>query len=175
MSLSTGIQAPDFEADIWNGEKFRLSEQRGSKLWLAFFRYAACPLCNLRVHDIITRYDDLTAKGIKVAAVFQSPTDSIAKYVGQQQPPFPLISDPDEELYKLYELETSLAGFMSLKNVGRLKEAMAAGFKPGKPDGSIRRVPGDFLIDEEGIIQDAYYGEVIADHIPFERVEAFLK
>lgn len=175
MSLSAGTPAPDFEAAVWNGDQVKLADYRGKKLWLAFFRYASCPLCNLRVRDIINRHEELSGKGMEVLAVFQSPPESIAKYVGKQEPPFPLVSDPEEKLYKLYELETSLGGFMSLKNVGRLKEAMAAGFKPGKPEGSIQRIPGDFLIDAEGVIQDAYYGEVIADHIPFERVEAFVK
>lgn len=175
MSLAAGTAAPDFEAAVWNGEKIKLSSLRGRKVWLAFFRYAGCPLCNLRVRDIIVRHDEFKAKNLQVLAVFQSPPESIARYVGKQAPPFPLLSDPREELYKLYELQCSLAGFVSLKNTGRLAEAMKAGFKPGKPEGTKTRVPGDFLIDEKGVIQDAYYGEVIADHIPLERVDAFLK
>jgi thioredoxin-dependent peroxiredoxin len=35
-------------------------------------------------------------------------------------------------------------------------------------------MPADFLIDEFGHIAEAYYGEDAGDHIPFERIEAFL-
>ena len=51
---------------------------------------------------------------------------------------------------------------------------MAAGFFPRATDGSKTRIPGDFLIDENGIVADAFYGADIGDHIPFERVEHFL-
>ena len=44
---------------------------------------------------------------------------------------------------------------------------------PGRMEGSKTRIPGDFLIDPKGGIGGTYYGEVIADHIPFERVEHF--
>jgi hypothetical protein len=30
------------------------------------------------------------------------------------------------------------------------------------------------LIDERGVIADLYYGRDIGDHIPFERVDAFI-
>ena len=35
-------------------------------------------------------------------------------------------------------------------------------------------MPADFLIDEQGYIVEAYYGEDAGDHIPFERIEQFL-
>ena len=98
----------------------------------------------------------------------------MAKYVGRQNPPFPLVSDPEEKLYSLYGLETSLAAYLSPMNFGRLGNAMAAGFAPGSPEGSKTRIPADFLLDGEQMIQHAFYGKVIADHIPFETVDRFL-
>jgi peroxiredoxin Q/BCP len=171
--LQPGHIAPDFQANTWDNQPIQLSALREHKVWLAFFRYASCPLCNLRVRDIILRHPQLTAQNIKVLAVFQSPPETIAEYVGQQAPPFPLISDPDEILYKQYQLQTSLAGFLHPKNMLVVKDAMKAGFKPGKMDGSKTRIPGDFLITRTGFLADVFYGKVIADHIPFERVEAF--
>ena len=35
-------------------------------------------------------------------------------------------------------------------------------------------MPADFLIDEQGRIIDAYYGDDAGDHIPFERIELFI-
>ncbi|MBK7973477.1 MAG: AhpC/TSA family protein [Deltaproteobacteria bacterium] len=77
-------------------------------------------------------------------------------------------------LYELYGLESGLAAFASPKNLGRMARATAAGFGPGRMEGTKTRIPGDFLIDEGGVIHDLFYGEVIADHIPFERVDAFV-
>lgn len=173
MRLAEGTKAPGFETTDLAGKKLKLDELPGKK-WLAFFRYAGCPLCNLQVHKIITRHDELAKRGLSVVAVFQSPRDSLAEKVGAQRPPFPLVPDPDERLYELYGVETSLAGYLSPGNLGRLANAVGQGFLPGKPEGSHTRVPADFLIDGDGTIRRAFYGKVIADHIPFGDVEAFL-
>jgi peroxiredoxin Q/BCP len=173
MRLEPGARAPDFTASDWRGATVRLADVPGRR-WLAFFRYAACPLCNLRVHHMIERHADLAARGLSILAVFQSPAASIAQHVGRQEPPFPLLSDPEERLYALYGLETSLVAAASPANLGRLAQAVRQGFVPGRPDGSVTRIPGDVLIEADGTIARAFYGRVIADHIPFEEVEAFL-
>lgn len=36
-------------------------------------------------------------------------------------------------------------------------------------------VPADFLMDEEGMICDIWYGRDTSDHIPMPRVEAFIQ
>ncbi|MEZ0229272.1 MAG: peroxiredoxin-like family protein [Planctomycetota bacterium] len=172
--LAERAKAPDFETEDAAGRKLRLSEVPG-KRWLAFFRYASCPLCNLQVSKIMKRHAELAAGGLTVLAVFQSPKESMAEYVGKQGPPFALVPDPEERLYALYGVETSFAGFVSPKNAGRLAKALASGFMPGKKEGSATRIPADFLIDADGTIARAYYGKVIADHIPLDDVVAFVK
>ncbi len=173
MRLAEGTAAPDFETKDSQGERLKLSEVPGKK-WLAFFRYASCPLCNLQVNKILRRHDELKAKGLTVIAVFQSTAASMAESVGKQAPPFALVPDPEEKLYALYGVEASLGAFLSPRNAGRMAKALAKGFMPGKKEGTATRVPADFLIDGEQKIKKAFYGEVIADHIPFEDVTAFL-
>ena len=174
MRLQEGTPAPDFETRDVHGKPIRLSELPG-KRWLAFFRYASCPLCNLQVHRIVEKHAELAASGLSVIAVFQSTPESMAEHVGRQVPPFPLVPDPEEKLYALYGVETSLAAYVSPRNLGRLARAVGKGFLPGKPEGSATRVPADFLIDSDNTIRRAFYGKVIADHIPFEDVHAFLE
>jgi peroxiredoxin len=173
MRQHTGNIAPDFRAKTWEGIDVNLADYRGQKVWLAFFRYAACPLCNLQVRAIIRKHDELKAQGVQVLAVFQSPAESMAEYVAGQNPPFPLISDPSESLYALYGLENSKKALFALKNVPALAKAAAAGFMSVNPEGTIDRIPADFLIDESGKITDVFYGETIGDHIGMDRVERF--
>lgn len=173
MRLESGTQAPDFAATDHRGRRMRLSELAGPR-WLAFFRYASCPLCNLRVGQLVARHEALAARGLQVVAVFQSPAESIARHAGALDPPFPLVADPTEELYRLYGLETSLLGLLSPSNLGPLSRAVASGLLPGRIEGSVTRIPGDFLVRADGTIGQAYYGHVIADHIPFSDVETFL-
>ncbi len=173
--LAPGDPVPELVGIDWRGERVDLSSLRGTRVWLAFFRYASCPLCNLRVRDIIARHDELTAGGMSIIAVFQSPASSVARYVGKQAPPFPLVCDPEERLYRRFGLEARLSAFVSPANVARASLATAAGFLPGAMDGTKTRIPADFLVDEDGVLADVFYGDVIADHIPFERVEHFAR
>ncbi|MCA9645721.1 MAG: AhpC/TSA family protein [Polyangiaceae bacterium] len=174
MKLSPGQDAPLFFASTWDDQPIELKVLRGKPVWLAFFRYAACPLCNLRVHQMIQRFDAYQSRGLQVLAVFQSPAEKMAEYVGKQAPPFPLIADPEEGLYARYGLGNSLLGFAAPRNLKKAMEAARAGFVPGVPDGTVTRLPADFLIDAGGVIRDVYYAPEIGEHIPFERVEAFI-
>lgn len=171
--VSVGDRAPPFSATTWLGENIELESYLGRKVWLAFFRFASCPLANLRIHEIGKRHD-LSADGLQILAVFPSPRERIAAHVGRQKPLFPLVSDPHETLYMLYGLRASVAGLIG-RDVGlRTVEAAALGFLPGPMDGTITRLPGDVLIDETGIVRHVHNGEDVADNLPFERVVEFL-
>ena len=54
-----------------------------------------------------------------------------------------------------------------------LLTGMLKGYIPFPIKGSMTTMPADFLIDREGIIQVAYYGEDGGDHLSFEEVKAF--
>lgn len=175
MRILAGTLAPDFTATVYHRDPLTLSSLQGNKVWLAFFRYAGCPLCNLRVHQMIQRYDAWERQGLKIVAVFQAPVNEVEENVGQQNAPFPIVCDPDEALYRLYGLEASLAGYLSPKNLPKAAEALKAGFTPGTMHGTKTRLPADFLIDATGKIVDTFYAPTIGDHIPFERIDTFVK
>ena len=158
------------------GERFDLDELRGQKIWLAFFRYASCPLCNLRVSEISARHTSLQAAGLTVVGVVQSPPERVAEFMGTQKPPFTMVCDPSEALYGRFGLETSLRGYAHPKNIAVMAQAAKAGFVPSpKMDGSKTRLPADFLIDQNHMLADVFYADIISAHIPFERVEHFVR
>jgi len=173
MRLIPGTPAPDFRVRDWRGDEHHLGSLRGRRVWLAFFRYASCPLCNLRVRDMIRRWDGWRDR-VELLAVFQSPNASIAEYVGRQTPPFPLIGDPEEDLYRAYHAESSIGGFLHPRAAALGAKAAAAGFLPGRMEGTKTRLPADFFIDEEGILERAFYAGDISEHVPFEDVDAWL-
>lgn len=55
MPIRAGQMAPTFEATTFRGEPIRFEQFRGEKVWLGFYRWASCPLCNLRVKEVIER------------------------------------------------------------------------------------------------------------------------
>ena len=52
MRLSPGQPAVDFSVTDIFGNRISLADYRGKKLLLSFYRYAACPFCNYRVHEL---------------------------------------------------------------------------------------------------------------------------
>jgi len=173
MTIQAGALAPTFTRTSFRGEEVDLEAYRGQKVWLGFYRWASCPLCNLRISEMMERYESFEKAGIQVLAVFQSPPENIEKYVGKQGIPFPVIPDPELELYEVYGVHARLMGMLYPRVIGRAIRATMKGFFSLKIDGPKAMVPADFLIDPEGVVYDAYYGNAISDHIPFERVHAF--
>lgn len=176
--LSPGMLAPDFSTSDVHGRPVSIAALRGYPVLLAFHRFAKCPFCNLRIHQLIQRFPDYAAAGLHAIAVFESSPENIRDGVGAQNPPFSLVSDIDHQFYKRYGVERSVAALAKglLNRMSEAKEAIALGLvRSIARDGSTLRVPAEFLIAPNGRIFDAYYGNDIADHIPFEHIEAFLR
>jgi peroxiredoxin len=173
--LSSGATAPAFETRDWQGNPINLVDAHPGSTLLSFFRYASCPLCNLRIHELIKDYQTFIDHGIRILAVFQSPAERIAHYVERQAPPFPLIPDPGLKLYHLYRVEPSWWGFARAWTAGLprvFRAVITKGFIPGTVENEIHRIPADFLIGPDRKLNDVYYGRDIGDHIPLERIFA---
>jgi thioredoxin-dependent peroxiredoxin len=172
--LIAGQAAPAFETRDHFGEKVSLSGLLGRKVLLSFYRYASCPLCNMRVNQMIRRHAAWQAAGLEMIGVFQSPARDIRRYVGRQDAPFPIVPDATMQFYRRYGVETSWLGM--IKGSGRLGligTAMAKGFVPGRTNGPIHRVPADFLIDETGRLALCFYGRDAGDHLDFATIDRF--
>src|SRR5690606_6069354 len=100
--IQVGALAPGFELTDVFGAPVRLQDYRGNCSMLSFYRYASCPLCNLRVHRLIQQRDSFASQGLRLIAVFHSSPESIRRYVAQQEVPFPIVADPDKTLYNRY-------------------------------------------------------------------------
>lgn len=175
VKIQPGETAKEFDVRDLFGNSVRLRGFRGKKLMLSFYRYASCPLCNLRIHEIIRRYPDFKERGMEVVAVFQSPGESIRQYVGKRNAPFAIVPDPDRELYRMYGVEASWTGYSKgMLRMGDLASAIGKGYLPGKMEGKIAMIPADFLIKPDLIVRRAYYGKDIGDHLPTEEIDAWL-
>ena len=177
MRLKNSEIAPSFNVLDMEGKTFDLLAPRSKPLLIAFFRYASCPLCNLRVHELIENYEKLKDK-IDIVFVFQSPKEKIEQYVGKQDIPYRVLPNPSKTLYHLYGVENSWLGFAKAWTV-KIKQVFTAVFKkhylPGSIEGEIHRIPADFVINKDNKILKAFYGRDIGDHLPLEELEAILK
>ncbi|MDD2951291.1 MAG: redoxin domain-containing protein [Sulfuricurvum sp.] len=170
--------APWFKMRSFQGDDINLDAYRGRYVLLSFYRYASCPFCNLRVHESIQKNDYFRSLGLEMIAVFQSPDDKLAEYVGKQPLNYPIIGDPDLQLYRLYRVETSWIGLLKaflFRPHKILTSVFLRGFFPGSIENEIQRLPADFLINPQGKIEIAYYGKDIGDHIAYETIENVLR
>ena len=166
-----------FDTEDIQGNKIRLEDYKGKKLMVSFFRYASCPFCNLRVQELITRYASLKDQGLNIIVFFESNKESIMKYSGKRQVPFPIIADPDRIIYGKYGVTNSSVWGMIRGLTFRMPtmiRAMRNGHSPGKMEGDKYLLPADFLIGPDLLIENAHFGKDIGDHFSIKEVENWI-
>jgi len=173
-TLRVGQKAPDFLAKTISGDKISLNRFRGNLVWLIFYRYPGCPLCNLHLKAVKRREEHYRSKGLSIVSIFESPVE---KFRNLNNPPNWVywVPDPNKLLYELYQTDVSLKAVYRPSVALQFLKALANGFLQGSIDGQLGQVPASFLIAEDGIIENIYYGKTIADHIPFSEVDRFIE
>lgn len=169
-----GEVAIPFVATDLEGNKVELKNYKGEKVFLTFFRKAACPFCNMALQQLIRKHAALEEKGIKVIALFASSKEEVLKYAGKQNPPFPIIPDGKFEIYRKYDIDVSYTGMLkTMLHPGKLFKAITGGFFSLRTVTQEPVIPADFLIDESQQVQRAYYGKDYDDHLPITEVLAW--
>lgn len=172
--LEIGEIAPDFKLLNIHEKEISLSELRGQKVWLAFYRYTGCPACNLHIQKVQKHFHQWEGKVTKLA-IFQTPLNKMQQDLVASDFSFHYLSDQSESIYDLYSAHKSWMALLNPTMLPTLIKSMLLGNLPGSPDGSIHRMPVEFLINEEGIIVDVHYGQTITDHLEFERIDRFIR
>jgi peroxiredoxin Q/BCP len=178
QSQAQKTQASDFTATSIDGKTFHLSELKGRKIFLAFYRNGACALCNLRVHELSLRQNDFDKAGIVMIAMFESAIGNMRPYVGKQKLGFILLSDPDGKLHDMYGVKNSPELINQVMASGsaatRIAEAETAGFKLTPQEGSnFFRIPADVLIDQDFNIVRIHHCDQLTNHLPIEEILKF--
>jgi len=157
-----------------DGSRFSLDSMHGRRYMLSFFRFAACPFCNLRMHDLVSHYSQL-GDDFSIVAIFHSPLDNLQYYASGHHALFPVLADEDAYYYREYAIERSMLGVLKgmVTRMPSLLRAMGKGYLPTRIRGDMTIMPADFLVDERGIIRTTYYGKDEGDHLPFDQVRAF--
>ena len=175
MKLIIGDTAPNIILPSIEGIMIDTGEIKTAYL-LSFYRFASCPFCNIRLHQLIKRYKELDPNFIMIA-VFDSPLENLTKHASGHKAPFPILADNSRKYYDRYGLTKSVTGMIKgmIFRFPTLVKAMLKGYFPFPIKGSLIGMPADFLIDENGTIQLAYYGKDEGDHVLFEKVLTFSK
>ncbi len=172
--LSPGEPFRAFRLPAIDGAEFDSASLEGQRFMLSFFRFASCPFCNMRVHALTQRFQEL-GEGFGLVAIFDSPLGNLQRHAARHAAPFPILADEHGESYREYAIERSLGGVLKgmVLRAPTLLKAMSKGYLPTSLKGSMTTMPADFLVDERGLVRVAHYGRDEGDHLPFEVVQAF--
>jgi thioredoxin-dependent peroxiredoxin len=173
MKLEKNQSAPEFIIRDVAGNTISLNSLRGQKVYLAFMRFAGCPVCNLRVHSLLKQAEDFKKRNIKVLLVYESSPEIMREYLAGEEYPFSFIADPKDILYTLYSVETSWLKIMA----GMFRGAMGKFFAGNKlykkkiaMDGKQDRLEAEFMIDEKGQLSLVHYSNFLGDTLPVEEI-----
>ena len=175
MKREPGDSAVHLVLPALDGKLFDTGSLAGRPWMLSFFRFASCPFCNLRMHELVTRHKELP-DNFAIVAVFDSPLDNLQRHADKHHAPFAVLADEHNRYYREYGIEHSIPGLlkgMVLRMPRLLYGMFAKGYLPLTIKGSMTTMPADFLIDEQGIIRLSHYGRDEGDHLPFEQIREF--
>lgn len=177
MKLAPGNPVVPFSTVDVDGHPVSLEQFRGHPVLLMFFRYASCPMCNLRLHDFAREYPRLQARGLSAVAFFHSSAEAIQKNAGRRHYPFPLVPDPDQEIYRTFGVRTSWGGFLKSMVLPSFYRdwirSIRHGFWGGA-DTQMATMPADFLVGPDGRLLLVHYGRDIGEHLSLPDVERAL-
>jgi len=140
--LKTGTKAPKFSLSDENGEQRTLSEfLANGPLILYFYPADFTPGCTKEACSIRDLHDDIIKSGLQIIGVSPQSAESHTRFRETHKLPFPLMADEDKTVIKAYDVNGPLG-------IG------------------VRRAT--FLIDTNGVIQDAVLADVfIGQHTDF--------
>lgn len=158
-----------------DNSRFKLDQVRGKRLMISFMRFAACPFCQLRIHELVSRWHELN-DDFTIIAVFDSPLGNLQQHAGKQSAPFPILADEYSRYYAKFAIQRSLKGTLKAMLL-RMPTLLYAMFNkryfPSSIKGKMTTLPADVLVDENGVIVEIFHGKDSGDHLSFEQVKAF--
>ena len=138
--VDVGDAAPDFELSGTGGESFKLSDQRGKNVVLAFYPGDATRVCTAQFCSYRDNADRLDQLDAEVVGISPQSVDSHERWTQEQQLNVPLLADEDLAVSKQYGVVGwigPLARFTELEDVPGGRYIMRA----------------IFVIDAEGIVR----------------------
>lgn len=153
--VDVGDAAPDFELPGTGGVTYKLSEQRGHNVVLAFYPGDATTVCTAQFCSYRDKSDKLEGLDAEVVGISPQSVDSHERWTEEQELNLPLLADEDLSVSKSYGVTAwlgPLARFTELEDT---------------PGGRyIQRAI--FIIDGEGIVR---YRHVSRTGARFQSVE----
>jgi len=104
LRLKTGDKVKNIKLKAIDGSMFDLESIKGKPFMLSFLRFATCPFCNLRVNQLVKRFDEFGGD-FTIVAIFDSPFENLVRHAKGHEAPFPILADENKKYYKEYDID----------------------------------------------------------------------
>ena len=109
--------------------------------------------------------DELANAKLQVVSVAMGEPKHAERYCGKLAPSITCLTNETTMPYQTYGLQQGKLGeLMSPAVVVASVRALARGSSQGEAIGDVKMLPGTFIVDNQGIIQYAYYSKHAGDH-----------
>lgn len=177
--LKTGSLLPEFRYDTPFENDLAIAHMvsKAEKTAIIFLRYYGCPTCQLDMHNISQNYNEIVGENGQIVVVLQSSVENLKKLITKDTFPFPIICDPQQELYKQFGIDraASMVKMMDAKSVAKVLKATAKGIKHGAYEGEELQLPACFVVDKNLKLVHCHYGRSIGDVPTNEELKTLLK
>lgn len=144
--MKAGSKAPDFSARTADGQQIQLSQFLGQRgLVLFFYPKDGTRICTAEACAFRDSYEKFVDAGFEVIGISSDSQISHQQFAERNALPFPLISDSDGALRKLFNVPRTL------------------GLLPGR---------ATYVIDRDGIIRHIYSAALASDNHVTEALAA---
>lgn len=141
--VAVGKPIPDFVA-VSNQENISHETLRGHNAVIYFYPKDSTPGCTTQAQGFRDQYQEFVDADCHIVGVSRDSLKSHVNFADKQNLPFPLISDPDENLCELFKV-------MKMKNMY------------GKQVRGIER--STFLINKQGVLVQEWRGLRVPGHV----------
>lgn len=142
--LTPGDTAPDFTLTGDTGDEVRLKDLRGGKVIVYFYPAAMTPGCTTQACDFTAAMNDFTTAGYTVLGISPDKPEKLARFRTQGSLNFTLLSDPTKETMTAY------GAFGEKQLYGKTVVGV---------------IRSTFVIDEDGVIEQAQYAVKAKGHV----------
>ena len=109
--LQVGDDAPNFILPAIDGTSFDMTNFKGKRVILTFFRFSSCPFCNIRINRILKRWEEFDDDTVMVG-VFDAKIDELKKSMKRHNPPFSVVADETYENFLKNDVKKSFLRFI---------------------------------------------------------------
>lgn len=142
-AITVGKKVPNFTGTTTEGS-FTLNDHLGKKVVIYFYPKDNTPGCTIESKGFRDHLADFDANNTVIVGVSRDSVKSHCKFIEKQSLNFPLISDEDESICRLFDV---------------IKEKSMFGKK------YMGIVRSTFLIDEKGILQNEWRKVSVTGHV----------